>query len=107
LFGFIGRQVAQHAQFVSVSQAVTLLQHAFFAHRVQALSPAAGAQVPPLELDALELDELAVDELAAVVVVVVVVVVIVPPPHGPAHGPLPVVQVPSCCVVWSGKPHCP
>jgi hypothetical protein len=60
-------------------------------HETHAVSPAAGVQVAP-ELEELELEELEPEELEVVAV------------HALAHGPVPVVHVPSVCVVGSGTP---
>jgi hypothetical protein len=85
LVGFFSTQAAQQMQFWSVAHASTWEQQLIFEHVVHAVSPAAGAQAPPLELDAL-------DEVAAVLA------------HAAVQGPLPEVQVASVWVVVSGAP---
>jgi hypothetical protein len=87
--GFISTQADQQMHFWSVAHASTSEQQLCFAHAVHAESPAAGAQTPPLELDAVEL---------------VVVVVVVVGAHAAVQGPLPVVHVASVLVVMSGAP---
>jgi hypothetical protein len=73
LFGFCARQADQQVQFVSFVQSTSVLQHVVLMHVTHALSPAAGAQTAPLEVELVLLvdDVLPVEDEAVLLVLLV------------------------------------